>query len=82
MVRFVLDMITSIVTLAFVCNELRDFVAFVIPEGWSRLQIPSRSASLLFMNGFRPAQSAELNRLFKRLMLFFSVSVAILSLPL
>ena len=28
MVRFVLDMITSIVTLAFVCNELRDFVAF------------------------------------------------------
>ena len=34
------------------------------------------------MNGFRPAQSAELNRLFKRLMLFFSVLVVSLSSPL
>ena len=28
MVRFVLDMCTSIVILAWSCNELRDFVAF------------------------------------------------------
>ena len=30
MVRFVLDMFTSIVILAGSCNELRDFVAFAL----------------------------------------------------
>ena len=76
MVRFVLDMCTSIVILAWSCNELRDFVAFAFPEGCPRLRITSRSASLWFMSGSRLVLSVEQNRLFKRLIPFCAASAA------
>ena len=75
MVRFVLDMCTSIVILACSCNELRDFVAFG-PEECPRLRITSRSASLWFMSGSRLVLSVVQNRLFKRLIPFCAASAA------
>ena len=46
MVRFVLDMCTSIVILSCPCNELRDFVAFVHSRGMSSASdhLPQRIA--------------------------------------